>query len=171
MTDKLLSVVETTQTTSGQRTAMCSVFQVGATVPPHYHTRYSETFNVLEGEVIIYADGAEIELMAGESATIPANTIHYYEVRSRAVIEIILNPGYRPFEQAIEIVTGTQADGIYSQTGELNNDNLLFMAVMADMSDTHYVFEAGEKLNAFIKANEAEVANTRAEWIEKYCGR
>jgi quercetin dioxygenase-like cupin family protein len=51
-------------------------FPPGSRSPMHVHTRYSETFYVLEGEAILIANGQQHLLKAGECYTVPKNVEH-----------------------------------------------------------------------------------------------
>jgi mannose-6-phosphate isomerase-like protein (cupin superfamily) len=44
--------------------------------PPHMHPNCEETFQVLEGSLEVFKDGAWTTLKPGESATVPAGTPH-----------------------------------------------------------------------------------------------
>ena len=59
-----------------------SIFELislpGGGTPPHVHTRESETFYVLEGEVEFYAGGKRMQLHAGEIAVAPPHIPHNF---------------------------------------------------------------------------------------------
>lgn len=46
--------------------------------PPHYHTGYSETFLVTEGEMEFIINGEAKTVTTGQSVDLPVNTIHTF---------------------------------------------------------------------------------------------
>jgi mannose-6-phosphate isomerase-like protein (cupin superfamily) len=48
----------------------------GAGPPEHYHVGYEETFEVISGELTVVVDGTPHRVPAGESCTVPAETVH-----------------------------------------------------------------------------------------------
>ena len=59
----------------------------------HIHHDQDEAFYVLEGEVVVFADGDRVELGAGDFVFAPRGTAHAYIVRSpRARMLVTLNP-------------------------------------------------------------------------------
>jgi uncharacterized cupin superfamily protein len=55
----------------------------GSSPPLHVHRREDELFHVLEGELRLRADDADIRLGAGESLLAPKGVPHTYRVESR----------------------------------------------------------------------------------------
>ena len=56
----------------------------GGGVPPHIHPRFTEVFDVVEGEMTFTAGRAKRRVPAGESIEVPPGTRHAYANRSDA---------------------------------------------------------------------------------------
>jgi len=91
----------------------------GERTPWHYHTLFSETFNVLKGKLEV-GKGKEVLLMnQGDVATINPGENHYYHNVSQeeCIITTTIEPGNRNFEKAIFILKGLANDGLASHAG------------------------------------------------------
>jgi quercetin dioxygenase-like cupin family protein len=71
----------------------------GCAPPMHIHHGEEETFYVVDGEVTVFADGARIDLSAGDYAFVPRGVDHAYIVRSeRARMLVTFSPsGFEQF--------------------------------------------------------------------------
>jgi quercetin dioxygenase-like cupin family protein len=68
--------------------------QKGKTTPLHVHPHEDETFIVLEGEILVHADGSEHRVGSGGIAVIPRATRHAFLVTSdMARILVVQTPG------------------------------------------------------------------------------
>ncbi len=91
----------------------------GEKTPWHYHTLFSETFEVLKGTLEV-GKGKDIHhLKQGDIATIKPSEKHYYDNVSNeeCVINTTLNPGNRNFENSLFILKGLAKDGLASVAG------------------------------------------------------
>ncbi|WP_461449076.1 cupin domain-containing protein [Mucilaginibacter sp.] len=91
----------------------------GENTPWHYHTLFSETFEVLKGTLEI-GKGNEIHhLKQGGSATIKPNEKHYFNNISaeECIVKTTLDPGNKNFENALFILKGLANDGLASKAG------------------------------------------------------
>ena len=91
----------------------------GEKTPWHYHTLFSETFEIVRG-VLEVGKGKEIyHLEQGNIATINPNEKHYYHNVSNdeCVVRVSLNPGNRNFENSLFILKGLAKDGLASVAG------------------------------------------------------
>lgn len=82
--------------------------------PPHVHDGITEEYEVLEGTLSVMRGGEWITLRAGESASIPPDTVHTFKNESGATVRVrnVHRPPGR-FEDFIEhICRLTQARGI-----------------------------------------------------------
>ncbi len=111
---KLISSTET-----GKNSVLELNILPGEKTPWHYHSLFSETFEVLKGTLEV-GKGKEIHhLMPGDSATIQPNEKHYYHNVSdeECIINTTINPGNQNFENAIFILKGLANDGLASNAG------------------------------------------------------
>lgn len=82
--------------------------------PPHLHPLPEESFEVIEGALDLMVDGEWKTLRAGESASVPPDTLHTFRNRSGKTVRVrnVHRPAAR-FEDYIEhIYTLTKARGI-----------------------------------------------------------
>src|ERR1700755_3410099 len=96
--------------------------QSGEKTPWHYHTLFSETFEVLKGTLEVGQGEEIIELKAGDKATIEPNEKHYYHNVSgeKGVITTTTDPANKNFEHAMFILKGLANDGLASVSGTPN---------------------------------------------------
>ena len=91
----------------------------GEKTPWHYHTLFSETFEILKGTLEVGKGKGIYHLKQGESATIAPNEKHYYHNVSNdeCVIYATLRPGNKNFEKALLILKGLSNDGLSGASG------------------------------------------------------
>jgi quercetin dioxygenase-like cupin family protein len=171
MADKIPEVIESVKDNDGKHTIIRTTLEAGATVPPHYHTLFDETFEVIEGgEINVWNGDTERTLKVRQSGTIKKNTVHHYQVGANGtVVKITLEPGNLNFENAMRIITGTQADNAYSQLSTVDKDNLTFMAVIADLTNSNYVGETGAVLENLLQSDGKQVEQVKNDLVTKYC--
>ncbi|MGV3632327.1 MAG: cupin domain-containing protein [Bacteroidota bacterium] len=167
MSKKSPHVIESGESNGGTRTVIRTVFHAGASVQPHFHTEFEETFRLTGGEMLLELEGKQLVLTAGESIKIPRNAVHSFIVLSLAVAEIILEPAHENFEQALDILAGTAKDDLF-QPGLLDDMNLVQMAVIAGLTNSNYVGDTGQMLQDFYNKTGEMVEEVKAEWIKKY---
>jgi quercetin dioxygenase-like cupin family protein len=87
--------------------------------PWHYHTLFSETFEVLNGTLEVGLNNKVNWLKKGDSVTIKPNEKHYFHNISDAdcLIKVTINPGNKNFENALLISKGLAKDGLASAAG------------------------------------------------------
>jgi quercetin dioxygenase-like cupin family protein len=91
----------------------------GEKTPWHYHTLFSETFEILKGTLEV-GKGSEIHhLNQGDTATIQPNEKHYFHNVSKeeCIIKVTLSPGNKNFETSLLIYKGLLTDGLASEAG------------------------------------------------------
>jgi quercetin dioxygenase-like cupin family protein len=87
--------------------------------PWHYHTLFSETFEVLEGTLEVGLNNEVHQLKKGDKATIKPNEKHYFHNVSKeeCLIQVTVSPGNKSFENALLISKGLAKDGLASAAG------------------------------------------------------
>jgi quercetin dioxygenase-like cupin family protein len=87
--------------------------------PWHYHTLFSETFEILKGTLEVGKGKDILHLKQGDTATIQPNEKHYYHNVSKkeCIIKATLNPGNKNFENSLFILKGLAKDGLASMAG------------------------------------------------------
>ncbi|KAG5747789.1 hypothetical protein H9Q70_009530 [Fusarium xylarioides] len=166
---------ESTTLNDGKRTIFIETMTPGTTVPPHFHTRFSETFDIIEGCISVYKstdpdlDALEAStqpLEVGKPQTITRNLFHKYLVNDDggAVLRVILEPGDADFERLLKIMNRLDADGKLAQMG----DSLVLMAVVMELSDAHLIGPAKGMLDGVRKDQKDEIEKLKAELLKAY---
>ncbi|WP_333889152.1 DUF4267 domain-containing protein [Sphingobacterium siyangense] len=91
----------------------------GAKTPWHYHTLFSERFEVMEGELEVGRNGKRFQLKPGDKIMISANETHLFNNRSKGVCRLrtTIDPGNIEFEKASLILLGLAKDGLTDKNG------------------------------------------------------
>jgi quercetin dioxygenase-like cupin family protein len=87
--------------------------------PWHYHTHFSETFEVLEGTLEVGQSGHVHQLQQGDIVTIKPCEKHYFHNTSKTecLLKVTVNPGNLNFENSLLILKGLAKDGLASTSG------------------------------------------------------
>jgi quercetin dioxygenase-like cupin family protein len=87
--------------------------------PWHYHTLFSETFEVRHGTLEVGLNDQVSWLKKGDRVTIEPNEKHYFHNISKddCLIKVSVSPGNRNFENALLISKGLAKDGLASASG------------------------------------------------------
>lgn len=176
MADKVPSIVTSSLSNNNERTVLSAILAPGTTTPPHFHTLFSETFTLVSGTLTLYTspDGKEEslkahELQTGESLTVPIGQLHTFKVGNiETKTTTTFEPGNLGFERAMLIMRGTQRDGTYQEFGEATEDNMLFLAVLSDLTNTNQVGAVKAHVDELYKTKGDEIAAKKKELLEKY---
>ncbi|ENH72111.1 hypothetical protein FOPG_12841 [Fusarium oxysporum f. sp. conglutinans race 2 54008] len=166
---------ESTTLNDGKRTIFIETMTPGTTVPPHFHTRFSETFDLIEGSISVHkSTDPDVEaleasaqpLEVGKPQTVTPNLFHKYLVNGDegAVLRVILEPGDADFERLLKIMNGLDADGKLAQMG----DSLVLMAVVMELSDAHLIGPAKGMLDGVRRDQKDEIEKLKAELLKAY---
>ena len=175
--DKVPTIVESSLTNDGKRTLVISDLAVGAQAPPHYHTDFSETFELVSGGITVFMSPdmkeenlVPIKLEVGKPVTVPKNTLHSFIIPDETThVKAIFEPGSIGFEKTLLIMRGTQEDGSYKQFSSLESDDgAMFYAILGELTNTIFVGQAQERLDALYAAKGAEIEAKKEELIERY---
>ncbi|KAI7761079.1 hypothetical protein LZL87_011484 [Fusarium oxysporum] len=166
---------ESTSLNDGKRTIFIETMTPGTTVPPHFHARFSETFDLIEGSISVYKstdpdlDALEASaqpLEVGKPQTVTPNLFHKYLVNDDggAILRVILEPGDADFERLLKIINGLDADGKLAKMG----DSLVLMAVVMELSDAHLIGPAKGMLDGVRRDQKDEIEKLKAELLKAY---
>jgi quercetin dioxygenase-like cupin family protein len=142
----------------------------GEKTPKHYHTEFSETFEVLRGTLEVGAGKEIYHLKEGEAATVSPNECHYYHNISKeeCVIRVIIKPGNKNFEKALFILKGLFNDGLASRAGTPKNFADLALFVYLNNSRMVGFQKIAEPLFSYVAKR--AIAKGRLKQLEhKYC--
>jgi len=87
--------------------------------PWHYHTLFSEAFEVLKGTLEVGQNNQVHQLKKGNIATIKPTEKHYFHNISNdeCLIKVTVSPSNKNFENALLILKGLAKDGLVSASG------------------------------------------------------
>ncbi len=129
--------LRTGEETGGEYSLLHSDSSPGAAVFPHFHTRYTETFSVLDGGLSVRITGAEHALGPGQEATVPLRAVHEWRVSGagRAQFLVTIRPAFPPFEKWLAVAQCLAADGLTRPDG--SPKSLAHAALILVDSDIH----------------------------------
>src|ERR1039457_3400965 len=117
----------------------------GTSVPPHFHTRFSETFDLVKGSMKVYKtkqpdvdklESSAQSLQVGDPKIVEPFLYHRYTVGDEVTtLRATLTPGHLNFERVLKIMNGLADDG---ELGKYSDDVLL-MGVIFEVTDTHLI--------------------------------
>ncbi|MBB6271817.1 quercetin dioxygenase-like cupin family protein [Pedobacter cryoconitis] len=138
--------------------------------PWHYHTLFSETFEILSGTLEV-GKGKEIyQLKPGDIVNIMPNEKHYYHNVSKkeCVLTATLNPGDKNFENSLFILKGLAKDGLVSAAGIPENFSDLVLFIYLNNSRMVGFQKIAEPIFNFFAKSAIKKGHLN-ELIEKYC--
>jgi mannose-6-phosphate isomerase-like protein (cupin superfamily) len=173
--DQRRFVIEESATlTGGKRTIFIETMSPGTSVPPHFHNRFSETFDLIKGSIKVYrSDQADLEkieasatdLKVGELKTVEPLLWHRYAVGDEVTtLRAIVTPGDLDFERLLKIMNELADD----RELEKYADSTTLMAVVFDLADTHLLGPTKTMLDDVLATKGEEVRAVKAQLLEKY---
>ncbi|CAI6095120.1 unnamed protein product [Clonostachys chloroleuca] len=165
---------ESTTLNGGARTIFIETMTPGTTVPPHFHSRFSETFDLISGSMSVY-DSSEPDLDALEASaqrlevrkpvTINPGQYHKYLVGDEeTVLRVVVTPGDADFERLLKIMNGLDADGELQKLG----DSVVLMAIIMGLGDAQLIGPAKEMLDGVRATKGEEIEELRKSLLAKY---
>lgn len=167
---------ESTSLNGGARTVFIESMTPGTTVPPHFHNRFAETFDLISGSISVYSsatpdldllEASVQDLQVGQPVTVEPGRFHKYLVRGeeqQTVLRVIITPGDADFERLLKILNGLGADGELERMG----DSLTLMAVIMELSDAHLIGPARELLEGVRAEKKDEIEELRTKLLARY---
>jgi quercetin dioxygenase-like cupin family protein len=91
----------------------------GERTPWHYHTLFTESFEVLSGTLEVGLNNEVQQLKKGDRVTIKPNEKHFFHNTSdtNCLIEVVINPGNQNFEHSLLVLKGLSQDGLANAAG------------------------------------------------------
>jgi mannose-6-phosphate isomerase-like protein (cupin superfamily) len=160
----------TSKQSNGEKTIMEVTIGPKGGNPLHYHKQFSETFNVLEGELTIQVGPEKMKLKAGDKATAPMHTNHrFYNTSGKPVrFTVELRPASEGFENVLRIAFGLAQDGKAGPNGMPKS--LVHNGILMNMGDGYFVglFSVLEKVFRYF-GNSDKARHIEKELLDKYC--
>ena len=138
--------------------------------PWHYHTLFSETFEILKGSLEVGKGKDILHLKQGDIAIIQPNEKHYYHNVSNGecIVKATLNPGNKNFENSLFILKGLAKDGLASVAGTPRKFSDLALFVYLNNSRMVGFQKIAEPIFNYV-AKAAIKKGRLNELIQKYC--
>lgn len=160
------TIIESCRQNNGARTILSCILDAYASVPPHVHTQFSESFFVEYGSLELWNGFGKVLLELAQSMSIAPHTLHHYVAgKTGARLTITLEPGNLHFEQAVQIWQGIRRDADYLPL--LNHNDSVLLAVMAELTDFNPPEGATEPNTVF--SNSPEVLALKKVLINRFC--
>ncbi len=140
--------------------------------PWHYHTLFSETFEVLKGTLEVGQNNQIHQLKEGDIATIKPNEKHYFHNIStdECLLKVTISPGNKNFENALLISKGLAKDGLASAAGTPKKLSDLALFVYLNNSNMVGLQKIAEPLFNYLAAR--AIKKGRLKELElTYCGQ
>lgn len=142
----------------------------GEKTPWHFHTLFSETFEVLKGTLEV-GKGKDIHhLKKGDIVTIAPNEKHYYHNISNEECRVTttLNSGNKNFENSLFILKGLAKDGLANTAGTPRKfSDLVLFIYLSNSRMVGFQKIAEPVFNFFAKA--AIKNGSLNKLIKRYC--
>ena len=132
-----VTFLKTAEETNGRQTVVEVDLMPNANgTPMHYHESITETFTVIQGELVLEVDKKQVLLKKGETVSVKTNINHRFFNPTRQFIkfEVVLSPASAKFEQGLRIAYGLACDG--ECNGQGLPRKLSHLAILFDMGES-----------------------------------
>jgi mannose-6-phosphate isomerase-like protein (cupin superfamily) len=131
-----VTFIKTGEETEGEYCIVKVVLQPGGDTGLHYHTRFEESFEVLQGHLGLQDQQEIIQLAPGEKYTIGKNRRHRFFNSSKGPVTFLctITPA-GSFEQLLRIAYGLAADGKVTKKGIPKN--IWHLALMFQIGESY----------------------------------
>lgn len=165
---------ESTTQNGGARTIFIEHMTPGTTVPPHFHSRFTETFDLISGSISVYSsttpdlhslEASARPLEIGKTATVDPGLYHKYLAGDEQTeLRVILTPGDADFERALMVMNGLEADGELAGMA----DSVELMAVLMGLCDAQLIGPAAGMLEGVRAEKQNEIEALRKSLLGRY---
>lgn len=140
--------------------------------PSHYHTLFSETFQILKGTLEVGKGKNIHHLKQGDIVTIQPNEKHYFHNKSNeeCVVKTTISPSNKNFENSLLIYKGLANDGLASVAGTPRKFSDLTLFVYLNNSRMVGFQKMAEPIFNYV-ARRAIKKGRLQELENKYCKR
>jgi mannose-6-phosphate isomerase-like protein (cupin superfamily) len=131
-----ITFLKTTAETNGEYVQFRVELAPGGQVLWHYHTAFTERFEVVDGELHVDLNGEHLVLETGQTTLVPLHAAHRFHNPSSKPITFIaeVRPA-RQFEKNLRISYGLARDGKSTARGIARNP--LYLAVTFQYAETY----------------------------------
>lgn len=166
-----ITFVRTSAETSGEMTEFIVELAPGGRNPPHFHTRFSESFTPLEGAVLVRLGDERRLVRPGTVATAGPGMVHSVSNPSSEPItfRVEVRPGQPGLERFAQIAYGLARDGLATRSGLPRK--LSHLSVLMEMGDVEIpgpVFRLISPILGWLRRRARE-RGVEAALIDRYC--
>ena len=142
----------------------------GEKTPWHFHTLFSETFEILTGTLEVGKGNHIHQLKQGDVAIIKAGEKHYYHNVSEeeCILKVSLSPGNKNFENSLFILKGLAKNGLSNAAGIPRRFSDLALFIYLNNSKMVGFQKVAEPIFNYV-AKAAIKKGQLKELIQKYC--
>lgn len=127
---------------SGQTNGAYTFFEVclkpGGGNPLHYHTKFTEEFFAIKGQLGLQQGKNTVRLQPGESQLVPIGSSHRFfnDTNAQIIFRVRLTKGQPGFENFLKVMFGLVNDGKTITKNQIPK-NIYHIAVVFVWGDTH----------------------------------
>jgi len=170
--DKEGKILESLNDNGGIRTVMQGSIKPKGAAPSHFHDRYEETLEIVEGELSVWLGKKKIILKEGQSFTVPRNTVHRFknETKSTIIMNVIIEPGSIGWENTVKVSQGLIRDNLAEKVSKFTYSNIPYYTFMLKQTNTlpvgvpKIIFSVLNRIHGKKKLDQYE-----KDVLEKYC--
>lgn len=139
-------------------------------VPKHYHTAFTEEFEVIEGEMVVTAGKKKILAKPGDSVLVPIGQMHTFRNYSDKPVTftVELRPASIGFERSMRAAFGLARDGKCKKNGLPKK--MVHLALLTKWGEGMVPWPMSMAISMLNKTTEkAEKNGVAQELIDSYC--
>ncbi|AWH86768.1 cupin [Flavobacterium album] len=131
-------ILESSEDTNGAYSLLEVSLSPGGGNLVHYHTRFTEEFTAVTGNLGLRYEKEIVHLKPGESKLVPIGTPHRFfnDTAEAIVFRVVLRPGQPGFENFLKVMFGLVNDGKTITKNQIPK-NIYHIAVLYEWGDTH----------------------------------
>jgi len=132
-----ITFLETAEETGGARIVMRMIVKPGGGVAPEVHTKFTETYEVLEGTLTLEIGGKATTLTPGRTLSALPGIFHrvHNDTATPVVLRVVATPG-SDAERGLRAYFGMVRDGLVTPTGMPKN--LFIGALVLHQAGTYF---------------------------------
>jgi quercetin dioxygenase-like cupin family protein len=131
-------ILESSKDTNGEYSLLEVSLSPGGGNPLHYHTRFTEEFIAIKGDLGLQYQKDIVHLRPGEKQLVPIGIDHRFfnDSHEKIIFRVVLRPGQPGFENFLKAMFGLVNDGKTITKNQIPK-NIYHIAVMHNWGDTH----------------------------------
>ena len=164
-------IIESSEDTGGEYSLLEVSLSPGGGNPLHYHTRFTEEFFALKGNLGLQYQKDIVHLKPGGKQLVPIGIPHRFfnDSTDEIVFRVKLRPGQPGFENFLKTMFGLVNDGKTITKNQIPK-NIYQIAVMHNWGDTHLANPLFRLISPMVKLfyKRAVHLGIEAELLERY---